>query len=204
MKSTATKSVKKPAMTALTAQAAGAIVVTVKTRASAKQLKELKPLAAAMKVAGEDTSAELLARLPTNTVAFQVFSQNATSTARLFAWFSSNQERLTRQTKEGKTLLNISGAYLAAFNIEHDRAVDGQLKQMPFYKRFSNALQQWAKMNGGVEKRASGSVTDAIASYLNKKQQENADGLSDSIVAWILKNEDILARIKKALETPAA
>ena len=194
MKSTATKSSKKPAMNAVTAQAAGAIVVTVKTR-SKTSAKQLAPLATAMLAINEETTVELLSRLPRDTVAFQVFSSQALGTAQLFDWFSSNQERLTRQTRENKTLLNMAGAYCAAFDISHDRAVDGPLKQMPFYKRFSNALQQWAKMNGGVEKRASGSVTDAIASYLNKKQQENADGLSDSIVAWILKNETILKRI---------
>ena len=194
-KATAKKSVAT-AMNSIVAQS-GEIAIIVQTRkaASAKQLKSCEPLLSAMRSTGEDTSAELLARLPTNTIAFQVFSQNATSTARLFAWFDDNRTSLTRQTKEGKTLLNISGAYLAAFDIEHDRAVDGQLKHMPFYKRFSNALQQWAKMNGGVSKRASGSVTDAIASYLNKKQQENADGLSDSIVAWVLKHEAVLQRI---------
>ena len=193
-KATATAK-KSTSINSIVAQS-GEIAIIVQTRkASAEQLRELKPLAAAMKVAGEDTSAELLARLPKNTVAFKCFAQNATSTAQLFAWFSSNQERLKRKTREGKTLLNVAGAYCAAFDISHDRAVDGALKAYPFYKRFSNALQQWAKMNGGVEKRASGSITDAIASYLNKKQQENADGLSDSIVAWILKNETILKRI---------
>ena len=198
MKSTAkaTKSAAKNAViNAVTAQS-GAIAITVKTRkASAKQLKACEPLATAMQVAGEDTSPALLARLPQDTVAFKCFAQNATSTAQLFSWFDENQPRLTRQTKEGKKLLDIAGAYCAAFNIVHDRAIDGPLKGFPFYKKFSNALQQWAKMNGGVSKRASGAITDAVASYLDKKAKENAAALSDSLTAWILKNEDILARI---------
>ena len=196
---------KNAAMNSIVAQS-GAITVQVQTRkaASAKQLKSCEPLLSAMRSTGEDTSAELLARLPTNTIAFQVFSQNATSTARLFAWFDDNRTSLTRQTKEGKTLLNISGAYLAAFNIEHDRAVDGPVKQMPFYKRFSNALQQWASRRGGVEKRASGAITDAVGAYLDKKLSDNAAALSDSLTAWVLKHEAVLQRIKKALETPAA
>ena len=197
MKTTkATATAKKvTAINAVIAQS-GEIAITVQTRkASAKTIKQLAPLVSAMQVAGEDTSAELLARLPQDTVAFKCFAQNATSTAQLFAWFSSNQERLTRKTRENKVLLNVAGAYCAAFDISHDRAIDGPLKQMPFYKRFSNALQQWAKMNGGVEKRASGSTTDVVGAYLNKKQQENADGLSDSIVAWVLKHEAVLQRI---------
>ena len=194
-KNQATKSAKKPAMNAVTAQAAGAIVVTVKTRASAKQLKEVAPLATAMLAINEETTVELLARLPKNTVAFQVFSSQAMSTASLFAWFSSNEQRLTRTTREGKTLLNMAGAYCAAFDIEHNKARDGALKNYPFYKRFSNALQQWAARQGGFDKRASGSTTDVVGAYLDKKQQENADGLSDSIVAWVLKHEAVLQRI---------
>ena len=196
-KNQATKSAKKPAMNAVTAQAAGAIVVTVKTRSktSAKQLKEVAPLATAMLAINEETTVELLSRLPRDTVAFQVFSSQALGTAQLFAWFSSNEQRLTRTTREGKTLLNMAGAYVSAFGITHNKAVDGALKNYPFYKRFSNALQQWAARQGGFDKRASGSTTDVVGAYLNKKQQENADGLSDSIVAWILKNETILKRI---------
>ena len=194
-KNQATKSAKKPAMNAVTAQAAGAIVVTVKTRASAKQLKSCEPLLSAMRATGEDTSAELLARLPTNTIAFQVFSQNATSTAQLFAWFSSNEQRLTRTTREGKTLLNVAGAYCAAFDISHNKAVDGPLKGYPFYKKFSNALQQWASRRGGVSKRASGAVTDPVAAYLDKKAKEDIKALEDSLVAWVLKHADVLNRI---------
>ena len=182
-------------MNALTAQAAGAIVVTVKTRASAKQLKSCEPLLSAMRATGEDTSAELLARLPTNTVAFQVFSQNATSTASLFAWFDENQASLTRTTKENKILLDIAGAYASAFDISHDKERDGPLKHMPFYKRFSNALQQWAARRGGVSKRASGSTTDVVGAYLDKKLLDNAAALSDSLTAWVLKHETILKRI---------
>ena len=199
MKSTATKSAAT-AINSINAVAAqtGAITVQVQVqtrKASAKTIKACEPLATAMQVAGEDTSAELLARLPKNTVAFQVFSSQAMSTASLFAWFSSNEQRLTRTTREGKTLLNMAGAYVSAFGITHNKAVDGALKNYPFYKRFSNALQQWAARQGGFDKRASGSTTDVVGAYLDKKQQENADGLSDSIVAWILKNETILKRI---------
>ena len=196
---TTTKSAaaKSAAINAVAAQAAGEIAITINTRkaASAKTIKQLAPLAMAMKVAGEATSGELLARLPTNTIAFQVFSQNALGTAQLFSWFDENEQRLTRITKDGKKLLDIAGAYASAFDISHDKERDGPLKEYPFYKRFSNALQQWAARRGGVSKRASGSITDAIASYLNKKQQENADGLSDSIVAWVLKHEAVLQRI---------
>ena len=199
---TAKPTAKKPtakkvtAINAVIAQS-GAIAITVQTRkaASAKQLKSCEPLLSAMRSTGEDTSAELLARLPTNTVAFKCFAQNATSTAQLFAWFSSNQERLKRKTRENKVLLNVAGAYCAAFDISHDRARDGALKAYPFYKKFSNALQQWAKMNGGVEKRASGAVTDPVAAYLDKKAKDNAAALEDSIVAWVLKHEAVLNRI---------
>ena len=193
-KATATAK-KSTSINSIVAQS-GEIAIIVQTRkASAEQLRELKPLAAAMKVAGEDTSAELLARLPKNTVAFKCFAQNATSTAQLFAWFSSNQERLKRKTREGKTLLNVAGAYCAAFNIAHNKDQDGALKAYPFYKRFSNALQQWAKMNGGVEKRASGAITDPVAAYLDKKAKDNSAALEDSIVAWVLKHEAVLNRI---------
>ena len=179
---------------------AGALTVTVQTvqtrkAASAKTIKELAPLAAAMKVAGEETSPELLARLPPDTVAFQCFAQNANSTAKLFAWFDENQACLTRTTKEGKTLLDMAGAYCSAFNIVHNKTNDGPLKGYPFYKRFSNALQQWAKRNKNIEKRASGAITDAIASYLNKKEKEDSEALEDSIVAWVLKSPPILNRI---------
>ena len=196
------KATKKSApINAVTAQAGIAITVQTKTSAT---IKALKPLVSAMNIVGDETSAELLARLPQNTVAFQHFANQALGTAQLFAWFSSNQTRLTRKTKEGKSLLDIAGAYCAAFNIVHDRAVDGPLKNMPFYKRLSNALQQWAKKHpGGVGKRASGSISDAIAAYLNKKQQEDSKALEDSIVVWVLKHEDVLERIKRALETPA-
>ena len=198
---TAKPTAKKPtakkvtAINAVIAQS-GAIAITVQTRkASAKTIKACEPLLSAMRATGEDTSAELLARLPTNTVAFKCFAQNATSTAQLFAWFSSNQERLKRKTREGKTLLNVAGAYCAAFNIAHNKDQDGALKAYPFYKRFSNALQQWAKMNGGVEKRASGAITDPVAAYLDKKAKDNAAALEDSIVAWVLKHEAVLQRI---------
>ena len=158
-----------------------------------------------MKVAGEETSPEVLARLPQDTIAFKCFAQNALGTAQLFSWFDNNHASLTRQTKEGKLLLNIAGAYCAAFNIVHDKR-DGPLKSMPFYKKLSNALQQWAAKKGGFDKRPSGSITDAIAAYLDKKEKEDSALLSDSIVVWVLKHEAILARIinSKALETPAA
>ena len=193
---TAKKSAAKNAViNAVTAQS-GAIAITVQTRkASAKQLKACEPLATAMQVAGEDTSPALLARLPQDTVAFKCFSSHAMSMASLFSWFDDNRTSLTRQTKEGKTLLDIAGAYVSAFGITHNKAVDGALKAYPFYKRFSNALQQWAARQGGFDKRASGSTTDVVGAYLNKKQQENADGLSDSIVAWVLKHEAVLQRI---------
>ena len=193
---------KKPsAVTALTAQA-GTLAITVKTRkASAKTtaIKALEPLTAAMTAIGEATSPELLSRLPQNTVAFRCFSSHAMGTAELFAWFDENQESLTRSTKGGTTLLNIAGAYCAAFNVAHDRERDGPLKAFPFYKKFSNALQQWAKRKGGFDKRPSGSITDAIASYLDKKLAEDAAALADSIVAWVLKSPPILARIKNAV-----
>ena len=191
-KSTAKKST---AINAVTAQA-GAIAITVQTRkASAKTIKSLEPLATAMLETGEEISAELLSRLPQDTVAFKCFASQALGTAQLFAWFDENQASLTRATKEGKTLLNMAGAYVSAFNIVHDKARDGALKEYPFYKRFSNALQQWAKRKGGFEKRASGSITDAIASYLDKKEKEDIKALEDSLVAWVLKHEDVLNRI---------
>ena len=208
MKSTATKSAKKPTATAMNSIVAqsGAITVQVKTRSktSAKQLKACEPLVSAMRATGEDTSAELLARLPKNTIAFQVFSSHAMSTASLFAWFDDNRTILTKKTRDGKVLLDMAGAYVSAFGITHNKAVDGALKAYPFYKKFSNALQQWASRRGGVSKRASGAVTDAIASYLDKKLSDNAAALSDSLTAWVLKHEAVLQRIKKALETPAA
>ena len=198
MKSTA-KSTKKPAATAInaiTAQAAGAIVVTVQsTRKASASAKQLAPLVSAMRETGEDTTPALLSRLPRDTVAFQCFSSHAMSMASLFAWFSSNQARLTRTTRENKVLLDIAGAYCAAFDIEHDKGRDGPLKAYPFYKRFSNALQQWAARQGGFDKRASGAITDAVGAYLDKKEKENADALSDSIIAWVLKHETILKRI---------
>ena len=193
--STAKQSTSINAVTAVTAQA-GALTVTVQTRkTSAKKLKSCAPLVSAMLAIGEDTSTELLSRLPQDTIAFKCFAQNATSTAALFAWFDDNQSSLTRTTKEGKTLLNMAGAYCSAFNISHDKAVDGALKEYPFYKRFSNALQQWAKRQGGFEKRASGSITDAIAAYLDKKEKEDIKALEDSLVAWVLKHDAILNRI---------
>ena len=195
---------KVTAINAVTAQS-GALAITVQTRkASAKQLKSCEPLATAMLAIGEETTPELLARLPKNTVAFQVFSSQALGTASLFDWFDNNPVGLTRKTKDNKVLLDIAGAYARAFGISHDKAADGPLKCYPFYKRFSNALQQWAKRKGGFDKRASGAITDAVAAYLDKKLLDNAPELSDSLVAWVLKNEDILQRIKKALETPAA
>ena len=200
---TAKKLTAKPTAIDSVAAQAGAISITVQTGAiakpSAKTIKALEPLRAAMKVAGEETSPELLARLPTTTVAYKVLSSQVLGTAALFDWFSSNQERLTRETREGKVLLNMSGAYCAAFGIVHDRAIDGPLKAFPFYKKLSNALQQWAKRNKSIEKRASGAISDAVGAYLDKKLVEDADALSDSLTAWILKREDILARIKKAL-----
>ena len=200
-----TKATANKSINAVTAQA-GALTVTVQTRSktSAKTIKQLAPLATAMKVAGDETSVELLALLPQNTVAYKVFTNQALGTAQLFAWFDENQALLTRVTKDGKILLDMYRAYCAAFRISHDKAQDGALKAYPFYKKLSNALQQWAKRQGGFEKRASGSVTDAVAAYLNKKDKEDSKALSDSLTAWVLKNEDILARIKKALETPAA
>ena len=177
------------------------IAITVQTRKeSAKALKSCAPLAAAMKVAGDETSAELLSRLPQNTVAFKVFSQNALGTAQLFSWFDDNRTLLTRTTKDGKLLLNMAGAYCAAFGISHNKEQDGPLKGYPFYKRFSNALQQWGKKRGGFEARPSGAITDAVGAYLTKKEKEDSALLSDSLVAWILKHEDILVRIKRALE----
>ena len=210
MKATTTKKPAKKvtankAINAIVAQS-GTITVQVQTRSktSAKTLKAFAPLVSAMEVAGEETTPELLARLPKNTVAFQVFSSQALGTAQLFSWFDNNQASLTRQTKEGKVLLNMAGAYISAFGISHDKAADGPLKCYPFYKKFSNALQQWAKRKGGFDKRPPGSITDAVASYLDKKLSDDAAALSDSLTAWVLKNEDILQRIKKALETPAA
>ena len=192
-KSTAKKST---AINAVTAQA-GAIAITVQTRkaASAKQLKSCAPLVSAMNTINDGTSAELLARLPQDTVAFKCFASQALGTALLFAWFDDNKTSLTRTTKDGKHLLNMAGAYVAAFNIVHDKARDGALKEYPFYKKFSNALQQWAKRNGGVEKRASGSLTDAVGAYLDKKEKEDSKALEDSLVAWVLKHEDVLNRI---------
>ena len=193
-KSTAKKST---AINAVTAQAgATAIAITVQTRkASAKTIKALEPLATAMLATGEDTSPALLARLPQDTVAFKCFASQALGTALLFAWFDDNQASLTRTTKDGKSLLNMAGAYVSAFNIVHDKARDGALKEYPFYKKFSNALQQWAKRKGGFETRASGAITDAVGAYLDKKQQEDSKALEDSLVAWVLKHEDILQRI---------
>ena len=186
---------KNAAINSIVAQS-GAIAITVQTRkASAKTIKALEPLATAMKVAGDETTVELLSRLPQDTIAFKCFASHAMSTAQLFAWFDDNQTSLTRKTKENKVLLNMAGAYVAAFNIVHDKARDGALKEYPFYKRFSNALQQWAKRQGGFEKRASGAITDAVGAYLNKKQQEDSKALEDSLVAWVLKHEDILQRI---------
>jgi len=186
---------KSTAINAVTAQA-GAIAITVQTRkASAKTIKALEPLATAMLATCEETSAELLSRLPSDTIAYKVFSSHAMGTAQLFAWFDNNQASLTRKTKEGKLLLNMAGAYVSAFNITHNKATDGALKAYPFYKKFSNALQQWAKRQGGFDKRASGSITDAIASYLDKKEKEDIKALEDSLVAWVLKHEDILNRI---------
>ena len=205
--STAKQSTKKvtatKAIDSVAAQA-GALTVTVQTVQTRKTSKALEPLAAAMKVAGDETTVELLARLPQDTVAFRVFSSHALGTAQLFSWFDDNRTSLTRTTKENKVLLDIAGAYVSAFNITHDKARDGALKNMPFYKKFSNALQQWAQRRGGVSQRASGAITDTIGAYLNKKQQEDAQALEDSLVAWVLKHECIMARIKSALETPAA
>ena len=198
MKTVKAASAKKSSVNAINSivAQAGTIAITVQTKAaSAKALKALEPLVSAMNTTGEETSAELLARLPQNTVAFKVFSQNALGTAQLFSWFDDNRTLLTRTTKDGKLLLNMAGAYVSAFDISHDKAVDGPLKGYPFYKKFSNALQQWAKLNGGVSQRASGAITDAIAAYLDKKEKEDAAALSDSLVAWVLKNEDILQRI---------
>ena len=199
---TAKAAAKKPtakkvtAISAVTAQA-GAIAITVQTRkaASAKTIKSCAPLVSAMNTTGEETSTELLSRLPSDTIAYKVFSSHALGTAQLFAWFDENQASLTRTTKDGKSLLNMAGAYVSAFNIVHDKARDGALKEYPFYKKFSNALQQWAKRQGGFEKRASGSITDAIAAYLDKKEKEDIKALEDSLVAWVLKHEDILQRI---------
>ena len=197
-KVTAKKLTAKPtAINSITAQG-GAIAITVQTKASAK-LKSYAPLVSAMNVVGEETSPELLSRLPTDTVAFRVFSSQVMSTAQLFSWFDENQASLKRTTKGGNSLLNVSGAYCAAFGIVHDRAVDGPLKAFPFYKRLSNALQQWAKKRKGFETRASGSISDAVASYLDKKLADDAAALSDSLTAWVLKHEDILVRIKKAV-----
>lgn len=204
MKNQATTTKKSPAKINSIVSQSGALTVTVQTKASAKTIKALEPLVSAMNAINENTSTELLTRLPQDTVAFRVFSSHAMSTAALFAWFDENQASLTRKTKENKVLLNVAGAYVSAFNITHDKAVDGALKAYPFYKKFSNSLQQWAKRSGGVEKRASGAITNTISAYLDKKQQEDAAALSDSLVAWVLKNEDILQRVKKALETPAA
>ena len=191
-KSTAKKST---AINAVTAQA-GAIAITVQTRkTSAKTIKALEPLATAMNTINDGTSTELLARLPQDTVAFKCFASQALGTALLFAWFDDNKTSLTRTTKDGKHLLNMAGAYVSAFNITHDKARDGALKEYPFYKKFSNALQQWAKRRGGVEKRTSGTITDAVGAYLDKKEKEDSQALSDSLVAWVLKNEDILNRI---------
>ena len=195
MKTVKAVSAKKSSINSIAAQA-GELVVTVQTKAaSAKALKSCAPLAAAMNETGEETSAELLSRLPQNTVAFKVFSQNALGTAQLFAWFDDNQPSLTRTTREGKLLLNMAGAYVSAFGISHNRATDGPLKNMPFYKRFSNALQQWAKRKGGFDTRPSGSITDPVAAYLDKKLSDNAEALSDSLTAWIFKNEYVLQRI---------
>ena len=195
MKNQATTTKKSTSINSITAQA-GAIAITVQTRkTSAKTIKALEPLATAMLATGEDTTTQLLARLPSDTIAYKVFSSHALGTAQLFAWFSSNQESLTRTTKEGKILLDMAGAYVAAFNIVHDKARDGALKNMPFYKKFSNALQQWAKRHSAVEKRPSGAISDAVAAYLDKKSSDNAAALSDSLVAWVLKHEDILNRI---------
>ena len=185
---------KKSAIDSVDAQAGAiAIAITVQTRKASA--KSCAPLRAAMLATGEDVGVELLARLPTTTIAFKHFASQANSTAQLFAWFDDNQPRLTRLTKDGKLLLNMSGAYVSAFNIVHDKDTDGPLKGFPFYKKFSNALQQWAKHNGGVEKRASGSITDAIAAYLDKKEKEDSQALADSIVAWVLQNEGVLQRI---------
>ena len=195
--STAKQSTAKQstAISAVTAQA-GALTVTVQTRkTSAKTIKSCAPLAVAMNTTGEETSAELLARLPQDTVAFKCFASQALGTALLFAWFDDNQTSLTRTTKDGKTLLNMAGAYVSAFNITHDKATDGALKAYPFYKKFSNALQQWAKRKGGFEKRASGAITDAVAAYLDKKEKEDIQALEDSLTAWVLKHEYILNRI---------
>ena len=198
---TAKAAAKKPtakkvtAINSIVAQS-GAIAITVQTRkASAKTLKAFAPLATAMNATGDDTTAELLARLPSDTIAYKVFSSHALGTAQLFAWFDENQASLTRKTKEGKVLLNMAGAYVSAFNIVHDKERDGALKNMPFYKKFSNALQQWAKRQGGFEKRASGAITDAVGAYLDKKEKEDIKALEDSLVAWVLKHEDILQRI---------
>ena len=195
-KSTTKSTAKKSAINSIAAQA-GALTVTVQTRkaASAKQLKSCAPLVSAMNTINDGTSAELLARLPQDTVAFKCFASQALGTALLFAWFDDNKTSLTRTTKDGKHLLNMAGAYVSAFNITHDKARDGALKEYPFYKKFSNALQQWAKRRGGVEKRTSGTITDAVGAYLDKKEKEDSQALSDSLVAWVLKNEDILNRI---------
>ena len=194
-KSTTKAPAKNSAINSIVAQS-GAIAITVQTRkASAKTLKAFAPLATAMNATGDDTTAELLARLPQNTVAYKVFTNQALGTAQLFSWFDDNKPRLTRVTKDGKTLLDMAGAYVSAFGITHNKEQDGALKDYPFYKKFSNALQQWAKRNGGVEKRASGSVTDAVAAYLDKKEKEDIKALEDSLVAWVLKHEDILQRI---------
>ena len=192
--STAKATKKSASINAVTAQAG--IAITVQTRLPcAKKIKALEPLVSAMNIVGENTSAELLGRLPQTTIAYKVFSSQALGTASLFAWFDDNRTNLTRTTKEGKLLLNMAGAYCAAFNITHNKGVDGALKAYPFYKRFSNALQQWAKRQGGFDKRPSGAITDAIASYLDKKLSDSEAALSDSLVAWVLKHEDILNRI---------
>ena len=197
MKNQATTTAK-PTINAIAAQA-GAISITVQTGAiakpSAKKIKELAPLVSAMNIVGENTSAELLARLPTTTIAYKCFSSQVLGTSLMFAWFDENQTRLTRTTKDGKILLDMAGAYVSAFGISHNKTNDGPLKGYPFYKRFSNALQQWAKKRGGFEKRASGAISDAIAAYLDKKQHEDSQALSDSVVAWVLKHEEILNRI---------
>ena len=204
-----TKKVTAAKINAITAQA-GALTVTVQTaqtrKASAKTIKALEPLVSAMNAINENTSAELLARLPQTTIAYKCFANQALGTASLFDWFDNNQPSLIRTTKDGKRLLNMYGAYISAFNITHDKARDGALKEYPFYKKFSNALQQWSAKKGGFEKRPPGAITDAIAAYLDKKEKEDSALLSDSIVVWVLKHEAILARIinSKALETPAA
>ena len=185
---------KVTAISAVTAQAGIAITVQTTRKSCAKTIKACAPLAVAMNTTGEETSVELLARLPSDTIAYKVFSSQALGTAQLFSWFDDNRTSLTRKTKENKVLLNIAGAYCAAFDILHDKA-DGPLKNMPFYKKFSNALQEWAKRDKNIKKRASGAITDTVGAYLNKKLADNAAALSDSVVAWVLKNPDIFNRI---------